>query len=95
MKFYLFQKFLIQILISRTEKNTITYVASVRYINSGEIFHQIEIRAIAVTITIHKIANRVKKFLKALEFMFFVIKQNKTEIIIHTNKNKSNIIELF
>ena len=56
-------------LISRTEKNTITYVASVRYINSGEIFHQIEIRAITVTITIPKIAKHVKKFLKLLEFI--------------------------
>ena len=32
---------------------------------------------------------------KSFRIHFFVIKQNKTEIIIHTNKNKSNIIELF
>ena len=67
--FYLFQKFLIQILISHTEKNTTTYVAKVRHINSGEIFPQIEIKVITVTIMIPKIANHVKKFLKDLEFI--------------------------
>jgi hypothetical protein len=45
------------------------YVAKVLHINSGEIFHQIEIRVMTVTITIPKIANPVKKFLKDLEFI--------------------------
>ena len=67
--FYLFEKFLMQMLISRIEKNTTTYVAKVRHINSGEIFPQIEIRVMTVTITIPKIANPVKKFLKDLEFI--------------------------
>ena len=71
--YYLFQKFLIQILISQTEKNTTIYVAKVRHINSGEIFHQIEIRVITVTITIPKIANPVKKFLKYLEFILYEV----------------------
>ena len=60
---------MIQILISQTEKNTTMYVAKVLHINSGEIFHQIEIKVITVTITIPKIANPVKKFLKDLEFI--------------------------
>ena len=67
--FYLFEKFLMQMLISRIEKNTTTYVAKVLHINSGEIFPQIETKVIAVTITIPKIANHVKKFLKTLEFI--------------------------
>ena len=58
-------------LISRIEKNTITYVASVRYMNSGEISHQMEIRAIVITMMIPKIANPVKKFLKVLDFILF------------------------
>jgi len=87
--FYLFQKFLIQILISQTEKNTTIYVAKVLHINSGEIFHQIEISVITVTITIPKIANHVKKFLKDLEFILLQV-LNKTEVIILRNENKSN-----
>ena len=67
--FYLFEKFLMQMLISRIEKNTTIYVAKVLHINSGEIFHQIDINVITVTITIPKIANPVKKFLKDLEFI--------------------------
>ena len=71
-KFYLSfdQKFLKQTLISRIEKNTITYVKSVRCINSGEISHQIEIRAIVITIIIPRMANHVKKFLKIFELIF-------------------------
>jgi len=67
-------KFLRQTLISRIEKNTITYVAIVRYINSGEISHQIAIRARLITIMTHKIANHEKKFLNVLEFILFRIK---------------------
>ena len=55
------------------EKNTITYVAKVRHINSGLIFHRIEIKVITVTITIPKIANHVKKFLKVLEFILLEV----------------------
>ena len=62
-----------QILISQIEKNTITYVANARHINSGEIFPQIEIKVITVTITIPKIANQVKKTLKFLEFILLEI----------------------
>ena len=47
------------------------YVAKVRHINSGEMFPQIEIRVITVTITIPKMANPVKKFLKVLEFILY------------------------
>ena len=64
-------KFLIQILISRIEKNTITYVEIVRHINSGEISHQIATSANVITIIIPKIANQEKKFLKLLEFILF------------------------
>ena len=65
-------KFLKQTLISRIEKNTITYVAIVRYINSGEMSHQIEIRAIVITMMIPRMANPVKKFLNVLEFIFYL-----------------------
>lgn len=81
-------------LISRIEKNTIIYVAKVRHINSGEIFPQIEIKVITVTITIPRIANPVKKFLKDLVFMLLQV-LNKTKVIILTNENKSNIVGLF
>ena len=62
-----------QTLISRIEKNTITYVEIVRHINSGEISHQIAIRAKVITIIIPRIANQEKKFLKLLEFILFRI----------------------